>query len=234
MNIELDGMPLIAHIRDPETGATKELRSVYNISISEKRSIVEHKIPGLNGGILQDLGREPVRITFNGILYGETAKEDLEKIRAKFKSGNPVPFSSDISGAVEVNQVLIEDLHIEDVGGALNRYNYSIALREYIVPQEEEKPAPTQDEEAEKEVEEKTDEAIASVNYITGKVLDKDGKPKKDVNVKITWDGGEYTVKTNEEGIYRKDNLEPGKYTVTVDAPEYKGLKKEVEIKSKK
>jgi len=234
MSVELDGMILTKHFRDSETGATKELRSVYDVSVSEKRSIVEHKIPGLEGGILQDLGRESVRISFDGVFYGETAKEDLERILSRFKAGTPVPFSSDISGVAEVTQVLIEDFQIEDVSGVTNRYKYRIALREYSKPPEEEEPAPSQEEEAKEDIEEKTNDALASVNYLTGKVLDETGNPKKDVNVKIAWDEGEYTVKTNEEGVYRKDDLEPGKYTITVDAPGYEGIKTEVEMKSKK
>jgi hypothetical protein len=232
MNIEIDGIPLIRHLRDPDTGVTRSLRSVYNIEVNEKRRIVEHKIPGFEGSILQDLGREPVTISFEGILFGEGAREDLEIIESKFKAGSPVPFSSDISGVIEVNQVLIEDLRIEDAGGAVNRYRYWMVLREYFVPQEREEQAPSQEEEAAEEVEEETNDALASVNYITGKVLDADGKPRSDISVKITWEGGEYVVKTNEEGVFRKDNLEPGKYTVIVDAPEYESITREVEIKS--
>jgi hypothetical protein len=231
MNVELDGMKLIEHIRDPDTGATKELKSVYNISVSENRSIVEHKIPGMEGGILQDLGREPVRIFFDGIIYGETAREDLERIRAKYKKGTPVPFSSDVSGAAEVTQILIEDLNVRDHGGSVNRYGYSITLREYLVPREEEEPAPSQEKEAEEAAEEKADDAKSSVNYIEGEVRDADGNPQEGVSVKITWDGGAYTVKTNDKGIYRQDNLEPGTYTVTVDAEGYEDVKTEVTIK---
>ena len=232
MSIELDGMPLIRHVREDDAGATKMLRSVFNIGVSEKRQIVEHKIPGLEGGVLQDLGRVPVRISFEGIIYGEEAKEALEEIRAKFKTGEPVPFSSDLSGVAEVTQVLIEDFQVKDEGGVTNRYRYFLSLREYVPPPPEEESAPSQDEEAEEEVEDEADDAKSSINYITGRVVDPDGNPLADANVKITWDGGEFTVKTDEEGVYRKDDLEPGTYTVTVDAPGYEDVQEEVEIKS--
>lgn len=231
MSIELDGMALVRHVRDTDTGATKLVSSVHNINVSEKRSIVEHKIPGLEGGILQDLGREPVRISFEGTLWGEEAKETLERIRGKFKAGEAVPFNSEISGVAEVTQVLIEDLQVEEEGGTTNRYHYWIVLREYSLPPEEEE-APSQEEEAEEAVEEEADDALASINYITGKVVDAEGNPISDVDVKITFDGGEYTIKTDEDGVYRKDDLDPGKYTVTVDAPGYEDVKEEVEIKS--
>ena len=232
MNIEVDGIPLIKHERDPSTGATRVLRSIFNIGISERRRIVEHKVPGFEGSILQDLGREPATISFEGVIFGEGAREDLEVIRSKFKLGSPVPFSSDISGIAEVSQVLIEDLRVEDSGGAVNRYRYWMALKEYITPQEEEEKTPSQEEEAAEEVEEETEDALASINYITGRVLDAEENPRIGVDVRISWEGGEYVVKTDEEGVFRKDNLEPGKYTVTIDAPEYEGIRKEVEIKS--
>lgn len=231
MSIEIDGMPLIKHERDDETGKTKEIRSVYNISVSKRRRIVEHKIPGLEGGILQDLGREPIRISFDGVLYGEKAKEVLEQLISKFKAGKPLPFYSTISDIAEVSQVLIEDLRVEDVSSVTNVFKYSIVLREYLLPEEEEEKPPSQDEEAKKEVEDKADEAKNSINYVIGRVLDADGNPLEGVTVKITWDGGEYIVKTDKNGVYRKDNLKPGRYKITVEEPGYEGEEREVEIK---
>ena len=62
MSLELDGIALIRHVRDPDTGATTLVNSVHNINVSEKRNIVEHKPPSLQGGLLQDLGRARAEI----------------------------------------------------------------------------------------------------------------------------------------------------------------------------
>ena len=159
MSIELDKLPLNKHVRDEEKGKTKLLNSVSNIKVEDKRTIVEHKIPGMEGGVLQDLGREPVRISFNGIIYGDDAKDALEKLRAKFRSGKPVPFSSEISGVAEVNEVLIEDLNVEDVGGSPKNFKYSISLREYKPPPKKDPPAPSQDAAAQQSVDQKADAA---------------------------------------------------------------------------
>ena len=234
MNIELDGMPLIQHVRDPETGATKEIRSVYNIDTSERRRIAEHKVPGLEGGILKDLGRELVRISFDGMFYGEVAKDNLERLRSKLKLGKPVPFNADVAGAAEVTQVLIEELSIEDIGGVTNRYKYSIVLREYLEPPPPSKAPPSQGPAAKKAVKTNTDDAQASINYITGEVLDEEGNPIEGVDVRIKWDKGEFTVKTDADGIYRKDDLEPGKYTIVVDAEGFEDEKEEFEVGSGK
>ena len=231
MSIELDKIPLVKHIRDDDTGKTKVINSVYNVKVEERRSVVEHKIPGMEGGILQDLGREPVRISFEGVIHGEEAKDALKNLRLRFKAGKPVPFSSDVSGVAEVTDVLIEDLQVDDMGGMPNNYKYRIVLREYTPPPQKDDPPPSQEEEAKESVEEEAEEAKSSVNYITGKIVDGEGNPQPEVDVKITFEGGEYTLKTDSEGIYRKDNLEQGMYTVTVDAPGYEDKKEEVEIK---
>ncbi len=232
MSLELDGITLIRHVRDPDTGVSTLVHSVHNINVSEKRSIVEHRIPGLQGNVLQDLGREPVRIAFEGLIFGEEALQFVEQIQLKYKAGVPVPFSSDLSGVAEVTQVLIEELQVEEVGGVINTYTYWMVLREYTPPPEEEEPVPSQDAEAEDAVQQQAEDDAASINYITGKVVDADGNPQPDVDVKITFDGGEYTVKTDDEGVYRKDDLDPGLYTVTVDAPGYEGIQEEVEIQA--
>ncbi len=232
MSIELDGIALIKHVRDPDTEATKLVNSVHNINISEKRSIVEHRIPGMQGSVLQDMGREPVRISFEGLVFGEDALNFLERVRSRYKAGQPVPFRSEISGVAEVTQVLVEEYQVEEVGGVINTYTYWIVLREYTPPPEEEEPAPSQDEEAVEAVQQQAEDDKGSINYIIGKVVDADGNPQSDVDVKITFDGGEYIVKTDGEGVYRKDDLDPGIYAVTVDASGYEDVEEEVEIES--
>ena len=171
MSLELDGIALIRHVRDPDTGASTLVHSVHNINVSEKRSIIEHRVPGLQGSVLQDLGREPVRIAFEGLIFGEEALQFVEQIQLKYKAGAPVPFSSDLSGVAEVTQVLIEELQVEAVGGVINTYTYWMVLREYTPPPEEEEPAPSQDAEAEDAVQQQADDDAASINYITGKNL---------------------------------------------------------------
>jgi hypothetical protein len=230
MSIELDKIPLIKHKRDDETGKTKLLNSVHNLKVEDKRSVVEHKIPGMEGGVLQDLGREPVQISFEGVIHGEEAKELLKNIRSKFKSGEAMPFASDLSGVADVTDVVIVDLEYNEISGSPNSYKYSVTLKEYQPPPEKDEPAPSQEEEAKEEVEDKADEAKSSVNYVTGKIVDGEGNPMPDVDVKITWPDGEYSVKTNQEGVYRKDNLEPNEYTVKVDAKGYEDKEQKVKI----
>jgi len=161
MDIELDGIPL-NKTEQNQTGGKLEVRNISNISTSDRREMVEHDIPGMEGNVFQNLGRSPVNISFDGILQGKSVKSILETIRSKFKQGIPLPFNSNISGAADVTKVLIDDLRIMEIGGVSNRYNYSIVLREYKEPPPEPTIPPSQDEKA-KEWGEKTAEESSGI-----------------------------------------------------------------------
>jgi len=111
-----------------------ELKAIQEISTTEDHAFVEHKIPGMDGSVFQNLGRKPTKVALSGILYGEKAKEDLEKLRTKFKTGEPVSFVADITTGIDISQVLIEDLKVNEVAGKPDHFMYSISLAEYIAP----------------------------------------------------------------------------------------------------
>jgi Carboxypeptidase regulatory-like domain/DNA circularisation protein N-terminus len=231
MNIEIDGIALVKS-EQAEAGSGVEIRNVSNISTTDRRNIVEHQIPGMEGSVFQNMGRAAVRISFEGTLQGRSAKNKLETIRSKFKQGIPLPFNSDISGAADVTQVLIENLRISEEAGITDRYQYSIVICEYKEPPPEPTIPPSQDEGAAEWNQNESGETIEAINYITGKVLDHEGNPKTGVPVIIRSEAGEYRVETNEEGIYRQNDLTPARYRVTVESEEYRGIEKEVVIGS--
>lgn len=111
-----------------------ELKTIQEISTTEDRAFAEHKIPGMDGSVFQNLGRKPTKVALSGILYGEKAKEDLEKLRAKFKAGEPVSFVADITIAIDISQVLIEDLKVNEVAGKPDHFKYSVVLQECPPP----------------------------------------------------------------------------------------------------
>ncbi|MFA5269193.1 MAG: carboxypeptidase regulatory-like domain-containing protein, partial [Methanoregula sp.] len=229
MNIELDGVPLFKADTSPQGGQT-EIRNVYNISTTDKRDMIGHKIPGMEGDVFQNLGRSPVVISFDGTFQGKTAKENLEILRTKFKQGTPLPFNSDISGAADITHVLINDLRIEESADVIGKYHYFMVLQEYKVPPPEPVMPPAQDEEAAAWQEETAGEVVDSLNVITGRVLDAEGNPKAGVTVTVTGDSGEYSVDTDDEGLYRIEDVTPGTYTVKVDSEEYEGSEEEVTV----
>ncbi len=229
MNIELDSIELNKTIYD-QNGGVEEVRYISNISTSDKRGMVEHEIPGMEGNVFQNLGRSPVSISFDGTFEGESAKSNLETIRSKYKQGIPLPFHSDVSGATDVTKVLIEDLRVEDVAGMTNRYKYSIVLMEYKEPPPEPTTPPSQDEQAEEWADDTADETVESINCLTGKVLDSEDNPKSGVTVFARSYEGEYQAQTNDDGMYRIENIPPGKYKITVDSEEYQGIEEVVTI----
>jgi len=172
MKIELENIKLTSKSVNSQSGAIRETRSVYNISTTERRTLVEHKIPGLEGNLFQDMGREPISISFDGVLQGSLAKKNLEQLRKKFKSGKPVQFASDITGATDITKVLIEDLVIGDTLGNSTRFNYSIVLREYSEPKtpsqgaSQETNAPSQEGQAADEVGKVINEIVNAARII--------------------------------------------------------------------
>ncbi len=226
VDIEIDNFPLIKRIEDSQTRAVQELRTVYSISIDAKRAIVEHKILGANSSVLQDMGRYPARITFEGDLIGTKSKDSLQSLWVKFQQGKPVPFSSDITGITDITSVMIENLAIDTTGGNLFKYHYFISLTEYKPPkQPEDQSPPSQADDAKDQV-----EAESEIHDIRGRILDRNGNPASGVKVKISGPDGDREITTDDQGNYQVQDLPSGKYTVTVDEKGYSGLKKEVEI----
>ncbi len=231
MEIELEGIKLVlvTKTEDPTKGAV-QVRQIKTITTADRRILVEHQVPGLEGNLFQNLGRAPVKISFEGSFHGAGVREDLTRIRQKFKEGTACTFNSDITGMSDVTKVLIEEFRVVENAGEPNKYEYALVLREYREPPPEPVAPPSQNAQAQKWAEQTAEETAATINQIVGKVLDEDGNPKSGLKVKITGDEGEMQVTTDEEGIYRQEDVKPGKYEVMVDEPGYEGILKKVEI----
>ncbi len=234
MIAKLDDLDLVLlkHKTDDPSSPVQELRTILRVWTTDKRSIVEHKVPGKEGSVLQDLGKHALRFAFLGEFIGPDAKNATQTLWGKFRQGKSLPFTSEIVALSDVNKVVIEQLDFEDLAGDVDHFRYHIVLREYTEPPPAEEEAPAQSDEAEENVEDETEDAAESINYVTGKVIDTDKNPVKDAKVIIKGEPGEFEVQTDENGVYRKDDLKPGKYEVKVDAPGYEDQKKEVEIKA--
>jgi hypothetical protein len=235
-NARLDDLDLLLtrYEDDDPSHPLQELRTLLSVRTSDERSIVEHRIPGKETSVLQDLGRHSLRFSFLGEFMGKGAAVATESLWEKFQKGKIVPFTSDLVGLTNITKVVIERLDFEEVAGDSGRFRYRLLLREYREPKEEEEDAPSQEDEAKKNTEEETEEAEESVNYVTGKVVDKEKKPVEGAKVHVEGDQGEFQIETDENGIFRKDNLEPGTYTITIYSPGYENQKRKVVIKGDK
>jgi len=169
--MKLDDIELIKRV--DKDGVVEEIRSIYNLSISGKRRIVELEIPGLTGNIFQDLGRNPLLISFDGELVGSNTMNTLQDIKSKFELREPLPFSTDIAPINDVTEVVIENLMVHFIGGTPIGSRYSMLLKEHKSSStgggggggesKTETPPPSQEESAKEDVETKTSEVYSSV-----------------------------------------------------------------------
>lgn len=200
-----------------------ELKTIQEISTTEGRALAKHKIPGMDGYVFQNLGRKPTKVMFSGILYGEKAKEDLEKLWTKFKAGEPVSFVADITTTTDISQVLIEDLKMNEVAGKPDQFRYSAVLRECPSPPPEKVNIKEEQEKEAEEIQKKKEEQVEEkVGTIEVRVELEEGETDYhgiSVIVEGTSEDGEQfsmTVDKEENGIFTADNLPPGTYTATV------------------
>jgi hypothetical protein len=115
-----------------------ELPQVQEINTLDRRALAEHKPPGMQGSLLQNLGRRPTSLVLGGVATGAQARRLIDDLYAKFEAGMPVAFTADIVADAEIEQMLIEDLQYRDLAGKPERFAYVVTLREHIEPVEPE------------------------------------------------------------------------------------------------
>jgi hypothetical protein len=113
-----------------------ELPLVQEVSSHDRRTLAEHKPPGMSGSLLQNLGRRPSRLVLWGVAAGPNALEFVGKLDEKFRAAKPVPFTADIVKDSEIEFMLIDDLKLQELAGKPERFAYVLTLREFIKPVE--------------------------------------------------------------------------------------------------
>ncbi len=115
-----------------------ELPQVQVIDTRDRRALAEHLPPGMDGSLLQNLGRDPTRLALRGIASGAGARQLIAQLDHKFRAGQAVPFTADIVADSELEQVLIDDFRVRELAGKPGRFAYALVLREHIEPAEPE------------------------------------------------------------------------------------------------
>ena len=128
MNIKIDDIDLAKRIE--EDGVT-EIRSILGVTLSGKRRISEFKVPGLEGNVFQDLGRDSLTILVEGLLSGMNSKNTFQEINSKFKLGRPIAFVTDIPSLTEISEVVIENFRAKMISGMSSNYLYLLTLKEH-------------------------------------------------------------------------------------------------------
>jgi hypothetical protein len=114
-------MPLIGDI---------SLSSVQQIDHVMSAGFQRIAIPGLDGDALQRAGRGSHSIWIRGLLSGDTAMAELGKLQKLAADGTQVPFSTDITVALELEQVVVTDLRAQALAGTTHLVGYELCLVE--------------------------------------------------------------------------------------------------------
>lgn len=115
-----------------------ELPQVQEIRTQDRRALAEHRPPGMDGSLLQNLGRGPTRLALLGVASGPEARGFVEQLDGKFRSGAAVTFTADIVADSEIETMKIDDLKVQELAGRPDRFAYVLTLREFIEPVEPE------------------------------------------------------------------------------------------------
>jgi hypothetical protein len=112
-----------------------EIPNIAALETLERRNLAELEVPGRVGSLFQDLNAAPTRIAIRGSLFGDDRRDEfLEKVREKFKAGEPITFVADILTATEVQYVLIESMQFSENGVTPDECSYLLLLRESPPP----------------------------------------------------------------------------------------------------
>ena len=111
-----------------------QLNRVHKISTLEQAALVYQRIPGLEGNLVQNLGRDSVQLQIEGIFYGRTAKNDLEKLRNIYKQRQPVDFLAEITGQAYFGQVILDRFQVDQSAQDPHQFSYILIVSEYVAP----------------------------------------------------------------------------------------------------
>jgi hypothetical protein len=115
-----------------------ELVQVQEVHTADRRMLAEHRPPGFDGSLLQNLGRSSTVVTVRGVATGADASDFVEKLDGKFRAGDSVGFTADIAADAGIQQLLIHDLAVDELAGRPQRFGYTLTMREHLEPTETE------------------------------------------------------------------------------------------------
>lgn len=110
------------------------LPRVHRVVTRERADFVSHRIPGLDGDVVQDMGRRSVRLEIEGIFFGTAAGDDLDALRDVYKAREPVDFLAEIVGQAYFSQVILEELAVQQAATEPEQFSYRLTVSEYVPP----------------------------------------------------------------------------------------------------
>jgi len=111
-----------------------ELTQVHKITTLESGGFVNHQVPGMQGEVSQDIGRQSLQLQIDGIFYGDEKDKSLKALRDVYLKREPVEFLAQITGQAYAAKVIIDSLHIMEASGHIDQYTYQLVIVEYVEP----------------------------------------------------------------------------------------------------
>lgn len=106
------------------------LEYVQRIEQSVNGGFVPMQIPGLAGQVMQKTERHSHHINIRGVLFGETARDDMETLQLAASEGEELTFSTSITDALDIQQVVIGQFKVVEDAGRPGFFEYQMSLME--------------------------------------------------------------------------------------------------------
>ncbi|HEX6047173.1 MAG TPA: hypothetical protein VFZ22_21975 [Pyrinomonadaceae bacterium] len=106
------------------------LQYVQQIEHSLDAGFVPSRIAGLEGELQQRSGRPSHHIHIEGVLIGDTTRDDLGTLQTAAQTGEELTFAADITSALDLQKVVIRSLQDYESAGRPNQIHYRIELAE--------------------------------------------------------------------------------------------------------
>jgi hypothetical protein len=106
------------------------LELVQRIEHSLDGGFAPTPVAGLPGDLQQRSNRRSHRIDIAGVLFGDTALDDLKKLQDAAAAGGELDFSADITSALDLQKVVITEMRSVESAGRPNRFLYTLTVVE--------------------------------------------------------------------------------------------------------
>jgi hypothetical protein len=106
------------------------LQYVQHIEHSLDAGFASSRIAGLEGELQQRSGRPSHYIRIEGVLIGETTRDDLGTLQTAAQTGEELTFAADITSALDLQKVVIRSLQDFESAGRPNQIQYRLELAE--------------------------------------------------------------------------------------------------------
>ena len=110
------------------------LNLLTEVNVQERSRLVRHAVPGMDGDLIQTMGRPSVVVTLKGIFYGAEAIAGLQQLRDAYLAHTPLDFFTDAIGEGYFTQVLLQQLDVNQRADYPDQFDFCCEVVEYVEP----------------------------------------------------------------------------------------------------